>query len=411
MNIDDFFSLSRRHLKANNRKYQRSFLKEHHLQHRLSMIIGQRGVGKTTLIIQHLLNKANHDIASHDILYIPTDHFLLGNISLYEMAEQFCQHGGKFIAFDEIHKYEKWSIELKSIYDTYPELFVIASGSSALEIHKGSHDLTRRAAIYKIYGLSFREYLELHLSTPFPRYPIEEIISSHESICHETIPLIESKGGRVLSLFKEYLKYGYYPYSIDIKNHNIYFMTLEQNFHSAIEVDLASVYPSLTGASVRKLKQLLTFIASAAPFTPNLKKLKTLLDIGDERTLKSYFKYLEDAGLISLVMKASKKINKLETPKKIYLNNTNQLYAISPKLQNAGTVRELFFLSMLSHLYDVTVPSHGDFLVESTWGFEVGGKKKNVKQTLNEKNAYLACDDIEIGSGYKIPLWLFGFVY
>ncbi|MDF1760234.1 MAG: AAA family ATPase [Coxiellaceae bacterium] len=411
MNIDDFFNLSRRHLKANNREYQRSFLQEGHLKHRLSIIIGQRGVGKTTIIAQYLLNKANNDLMSKDILYIPTDHFLIGNASLYETAEQFCQQGGKFIAFDEIHKYKGWSVELKSIYDTYPELTVIASGSSALEIHKGSHDLTRRAAIYNIQGLSFREYLELHLCTHFPRYDIATITASHEAICQDIVSTIDSKGKKVLSLFKEYLKYGYYPYSIDINDHNIYFMTLEQNFHAAIEIDLAAIYPLLTGNSIRKLKQLLIFIASAVPFTPNLRKLKSLLDIGDERTLKSYFKYLEDAGLISLVMKSSKKISKLETPEKIYLNNTNQLYAISPNSQNVGTIRELFFLSMLSHLYNVSIPKNGDFLIDNTWLFEIGGKKKNVKQILEEENAYLACDDLDAGVGNRIPLWLFGFVY
>ncbi|MDF1655420.1 MAG: AAA family ATPase [Coxiellaceae bacterium] len=411
MDINDFFDLSRRHLKANTRKYQRSFLREGHLKHRLSIIIGQRGVGKTTIIAQHLLNKVSNDLMSKEILYIPTDHFLIGNASLYETAEQFYQQGGKLIAFDEIHKYKEWSIELKSIYDTYPELTVIASGSSALEIHKGSHDLTRRAAIYNIQGLSFREYLELHLDTHFPRYDVATIVASHEPICHDIVTAIESKGKKVLALFKEYLKYGYYPYSIDINDHNIYFMTLEQNFHAAIEVDLAAVYPLLTGNSIRKLKQLLIFIASAVPFTPNLKKLKSLLDIGDERTLKSYFKYLEDAGLINLVMKVSKRIRKLETPEKIYLNNTNQLYAISPKSQNLGTIRELFFLSMLSHLYNVGIPNNGDFLVEDEWLFEIGGKKKNIKQVLEEKNAYLACDDLDMGKGNKIPLWLFGFVY
>lgn len=411
LNLNDLFSLSRRHLRSNDRKYHRYFLQEDRPQHRLSIIIGQRGVGKTTLMAQHLLVMVGHDVMSKDILYVPTDHFSLSGLSLYEIAEEFCQQGGKLIAFDEIHKYDNWSMELKSIYDTYPELCVLASGSSALEIHKGSHDLTRRAAIYKLQGLSFREYIEINLSIQLPFFSMETIFQSHESIANDIVMQIHKKGQKVLALFQDYLQFGYYPYSVDVPDHNIYFMTLEQNFHTAIEVDLVSVYPSLTGSSVKKLRHLLSYIASSVPFTPNFSKLKDLVDIGDQRTLKSYLKYLEDAGLIRMVMKATDKIKKLEVPEKIYLNNTNQLRAISPKLQNRGTVRELFLLSMLSQSHSVTVPKKGDFLIDNEWTIEVGGKKKDATQIFGKDQACLACDDIELGVGLKIPLWLFGFVY
>lgn len=411
MDINELYTLSRRHLQASNYSYQRSFLQEERLKHRLSIIIGQRGVGKTTIIIQHLLNCVNQNLESKEILYIPTDHFLLGNSSLSEIAEAFYKQGGKIIAFDEIHKYSRWSMELKSIYDTYPQLHMIASGSSALEIHNGSHDLTRRAAIYRIHGLSFREYLELHLSIKLPKPSLEDIIANHESLSPSIVHDIEQTGHKILPLFKDYLSYGYYPYSLDINDHHIYLKTLEENFHATIEIDLAAVYSSLTGSSIRKLKQLLRFIAQSVPFSPNMKKLKTLLEIGDERTLKTYLKYLSDAGLIHLVMKASNKIKQIETPEKIYLNNTNQLHAISQTLENSDTPRELFFLSMLSPQHTLTAPKQGDFLIDGKWVVEIGGKKKTKEQIEELDNAFLACDNLEHGANQKIPLWLFGFVY
>ncbi len=407
--LDDLYSLSGKYLTQYNKNYCRQHLLESFFKARLTIIVGQRGIGKTTLIVQKLLAFTKQNILSKDILYIAADHFLVGNASLYEIAESFYQNGGKYIAFDEIHKYKTWSKELKSIYETFPKLKIIASGSSALEIHKGSHDLSRRAIVHHLYGLSFREFLELNNQFQFPSFSLETLIADHEHISHDVLSQLRNK--KILNEFKHYLRVGYYPYSLEIENEELFFITLNQNFHTTIEADLPAIYPALTGNSVYKIKQLLGFVASAVPFTPNFKQLKTLLEIGDERTLKTYFKYLEDAGLIRQIIKASTKLHKLALPEKIYLNNTNQAWAMVSNQHNIGMLRELFFLTMLGVDYTLSVPKAGDFLINNTWLFEVGGKKKSFEQIKNLAHAYLACDEIEIGLKNKIPLWLFGFLY
>lgn len=410
--LDELYLLSRHYLEINNKPYKRGATDHKNcFKHRLSILVGQRGVGKTTLIVQYLLNTVEGDILSTKILYVPSDHFLLGKLSLYEIAATFSQLGGKVIAFDEIHKYSDWSRELKSIYDTFPELKIIASGSSALEVYKGSHDLTRRSIVYAIQGLSFREYLELAFNITFSKHSLSDVLSHHEKIVAEILKSPFWKEQKLLALFKKYLRSGYYPYFLEISDQATYFMMLEQNFHTIIESDLSAIYPVLTGNSIRKIKHLLMFIASSVPFMPQMNKLKNIIEVGDERTLKTYLKYLEDAGLIRMVMQASKKMRKIEIPEKIYLNNSNQLYAISANAQNVGTVREVFFLSMLSHDHKVTIPQNGDFLIDNNIVFEIGGKNKGWEQVKTEKNAYLVLDEIEKGIAKKIPLWVFGFLY
>ena len=411
MDINELYPLSRQYLETKYQPYQRKALQETVFQHRLSILLGQRGVGKTTLIVQYLRDAAQQDILSQKILYIPSDHFLLGSTSLYEIAEQFQHLGGKIIAFDEIHKYAHWSKELKSIYDTFPNLQVIASGSSALAIHQGTHDLTRRAIVHEIFGLSLREYLELELNIPLERYSLEDLISQHETISRTICQQLLGKKRKILSEFKNYLQAGYYPYARELKTPELYWMTLEQNIHTTLESDLAAIFPSLTGSSIRKLKHLLSFIAANVPFVPNMQKIKQMLNIGDERTLKNYLKYLEDARLIRQLKPASKKFHQLEAPEKIYLDNPNQLYAISGAQENIGTIRELFFLDMLSVQHQISAPKQGDFLVDQSLLFEIGGKNKTMPSRDSSQKMLLACDDIEQGAGVKIPLWLFGFLY
>jgi uncharacterized protein len=382
----------------------------------LNIIVGQRGVGKTTAIIQHLLTCVNNDVFSGKILYIPSDHILIGSKSLYEIAEEFLSLGGKWLAFDEIHKCQNWSKELKSIYDTFPELQIIASGSSALEIFKGSHDLSRRAIKYKMNGMSFREFLELeyNLNLESKKLTIEDVYENHLKIASEIINLLKKKNLKVIPLFKKYLRFGYYPYFHNLNmNENLYQITLEQNIHTTIESDLVAIYPEIKGHSIKKIKQLLSFISDSVPFIPNWKKLLEILNIGDQRSLKTYFKLLEDARLIKTLSNASDKMRKIESAEKVYLNNPNQLYAISSiGDSNIGTVRETFFISMLSEKYLLTLPNNGDFLVNKKYLFEIGGKNKSFSQIKNDNNfKALVCDDIEIGSKNKIPLWLFGFLY
>lgn len=409
--IDELFKLSQQFLEIKNQAYKRYFIQETPLKQRLSILLGQRGVGKTTTLVQYLLSHTNGDRFSAKILYIQADHFLMRNTTLYEIVEAFSALGGELIAFDEIHKYSDWSRELKSIYDTFPKIKVIASGSSALEIHKGTHDLSRRAIVYLLRGLSFREYLELYYGLLIPKLSLETILKKHEILGSDIQKIIVPTNKNILPHFIDYLSHGYYPYFLEINDKAIYYMTIEQNMHTTIESDLVAIYPHLTGVSVKKIKQLVAFIAGAVPFTPNWQKLKSTLEVGDERTLKIYFKYLEDGGLIQTLSKATKKLQQLESPEKVYLNNPNQMAALSFEQHNKGTMRETFFLNMLSAQHEVRLPLQGDFLVDGQYLFEVGGRKKGFEQLHTQKNAYLACDEIERGIGAKIPLWLFGFLY
>jgi predicted AAA+ superfamily ATPase len=394
---------SKKFLLRSDHTYQRYFIKEDKIKHRLSIIVGQRGVGKTTTIAQYM--RLRQGVKS---LYVSMDSFLVGGLSMYEIAEAFEMQGGKLLCFDEIHKYSNWSQELKTIYDTFPTLQVIASGSSALEISKGSHDLSRRAHILKMIGMSFREYLELTLDIALPKYTLESILNTHQELAFDIVAKLQQKEQKILPLFKQYLRTGYYPYSLELKNEDIFFDMLEQNINVSISNDLLFIYPSLDGNSIKKMRLLLSIIMESVPFVPVIEKLKTLLEIGDGRTLKDYLLKLEDAGILKLLMKASSRgLNQLEKPEKIYLDNTNLLHIANA---SKGTIRETFFLNALQQ-HNVTYPPKGDFLVNNKHLFEVGGKNKGFEQIRDIPNSYVACDDTEIGHGNKIPLWLFGFLY
>ncbi|QOY51815.1 ATP-binding protein [Candidatus Sulfurimonas baltica] len=395
---------SKKFLQRNNLPYKRYFIKNKSIKHRLTIITGQRGIGKTTTIAQYM--KENSDKKS---LYVSMDNFLIGELSMYEIAELFEQVGGELLCFDEIHKYSNWSQELKSIYDNFPKLQIIASGSSTLEINKGSHDLSRRAHVLKMHGMSLREYLELTLDTEFSILTIKDILENHEKIAFNISEQFEKLNQRILPIFKRYLKVGYYPYSLDINDDDIFIDILKQNIDISISYDLLSVYPSLDGNSMKKLNLLLKIIMQSVPFVPVIERLKSSLEIGDGRTIKEYFIKLEDAGIIKLLMSSSSKgLQQLEKPEKIYLDNTNLLNIAN---SNIGTERETFFLNATAQIHNVTYPKKGDFLIDNNFLFEVGGRNKGFNQIKDIHNSFIACDDLEIGYGNKIPLWLFGFLY
>ena len=409
--FDKLLKISHKFLKNKDLPYKRYLIRKTKFSHRMSIIVGQRGIGKTTLLIQFLLEKVKGDRFDNKILYVQSDHFSMGNISLYEIAEKFQLLGGKWLAIDEIHKYANWSKELKSIYDTFPSLKLIISGSSALEIYKGTHDLIRRSICYYMTGMSFKEYLELVHNIELKTYQLKEICENHKKIAASIIKKVESISKKILSEFYRYLKVGYYPYFFELKKEDLYQMTLEQNLHMTVELDLVAIYPNLSGSTIKKIKQLLIFIAESVPFIPNWNKIKNILEIGDVRTLKTYFKLLEDAGLIRSISKATNKLSRLEAIDKVFLNNSNQLFAISSDIPNKGSMRETFFLSMLSLDHKVMLPKEGDFFIDNHYLFEIGGSKKSFNQIKSKNNSFIASDDIEMGIGNKIPLWLFGFLY
>jgi len=405
--LEELFSISQIYLKNYNQEYNRYFLNEQNLSNRFSIIVGQRGIGKTTFMVQYIM-KHYKDIFTTKALYLQADHVLLGEYSLYEIADEFVKMGGELLCIDEIHKYKEWSKELKSINDTFKNLKLLVSGSSALEISKGSNDLSRRALVYTMQGMSFREFIELKYKIPLKKYSLNDILSSHQPLAQEVIESVEAKGLKILVLFKEYLEIGYYPFYFEYNDKDQFILALEQNINSTIESDLLSIYPSLTGNSIRKLKSLIKIISSSVPFTLELKKLKTAVGISDERTLKNYLKYLEDAGLIRLLQKNDKGIKSLQKPEKIYLDNPNLLIF---KNSDIGTIRETFFINQLAKKFTIIAPEQGDFLVDEKYLFEVGGKSKKFKQIKDIADSFVAADNIEIGFGNKIPLWLFGFMY
>ena len=395
---------SKKFIKRNNFPYKRYFLKNKSIKHRLTIITGQRGIGKTITIAQYM-----QEHSDKKSLYVSMDSFLVGELSMYEIAEIFEQQGGELLCFDEIHKYSNWSQELKSIYDNFSKIQIVASGSSTLEINKGSHDLSRRAHIIKMHGMSFREYLELTLNIDLEPIELSILLSKHEDIVFDIASKLDKVDARIIPLFKRYLKVGYYPYSLDINDDDVFMDTLEQNIHISISYDLLSVYPSLDGNSIKKLNLFLKVIMQSVPLVPIIEKLKSTLEVGDGRTLKEYFIKLEDAGIIKLLMKSSSKgMQQLEKPEKIYLDNTNLL---SITQSNIGTLRETFFLNATAQLHKVTYPKKGDFLIDDQYLFEVGGRNKSFTQIKDIQDSFLACDDLEIGYGNKIPLWLFGFLY
>ncbi len=408
--MEDLFLLSQKQLRLLTRDYKRKFIKDPFAS-RMTILLGERGIGKSTFIAQYLESLLTQGFSERNVLYLPADHFELGERALYEIAETFSLLGGKVICFDEIHKYLNWSQELKSIYDTFPELKVIASGSSALIVQKGSHDLSRRAIVKKMYGFSFREYLEFETGSSFSVHSLEDIIKNHEQLTYSCIDQLKQVSEfRILALFHQYLKTGYYPYFSECMNEEEFYFKLEQSAHATIEIDIQSVYPSITGTSIKKIIKLLAILSQQVPFQPKMNKLIEVLDLTDERTLKLYLKYLQDAGLINTVSKYGKGLSVLEKPDKVFLNNTNQMYAFGANKTDIGTIRETYFVNAISAVDSICHSMQGDFIVQD-YTFEVGGKSKKLTQIKAIPKSYLVIDGIEIGINKKIPLWLFGFLY
>lgn len=259
-----------------------------------------------------------------------------------------------------------------------------------------------------MWGMSLREYIELKLGLEFSSCTLNEILDDHVSIAHEILQKLHTL--KILPLFKDYLRHGYYPFYFENRNEPVFFQLLNQNIHTSIESDLLSIHPSLTGGSIKKILALLKVIASSVPFLPDYQKMSRLLEIGDQRTLKTYLKYLEDCGIIISLPKTGKELSPMAKAEKILLNNTNLTHAFSPAA-NIGTMRETFFLNNLKTQYSVSALKMGDFLVDERYTFEVDGKNKDFSQIKDVENSFLVLDNMEFGFGRKIPLWLFGFLY
>jgi hypothetical protein len=406
--LDELFLQSRDFIRLLNQQYVRYFLKTHTLDHRMSIITGPRGIGKTTTLIQTILKHYPNPI-SKEALYISADHRSVQSHTLYTIAEAFYKNEGKLLCIDEIHKAENWSSDLKMIYDSFPGLRVIATGSSALELSHGSHDLSRRAVVYSMHGLSFREFIEMETGLHLESLLLESLIKNHEQQAYEIISSVEGKGRKILGLFGEYLQWGYYPYYKEYNDKKMFAMTLDQQVTTTLESDFLAVFPSFNGLSVRKMKKLMAIIAQSSPFTLEIKVLKEASEIHDDRTLKNYLYFLEKSGLVRFIYRSRTGLRAMEKPEKITLGNPNLIHALGA---NTGTLRETFFASMVENAdHSMILAKKGDFEVDSKYVFEVGGVNKTFSQIKGVDESYLALDDIEHGIGRKIPLWMFGFLY
>ncbi|MDP3930427.1 MAG: AAA family ATPase [Bacteroidota bacterium] len=377
--------------------FVRSLASEINWNARLIGIKGARGVGKTTLLLQHIKQSGEQNS-----LYVSLDAIWFSKNSLIDLVDTFVKRGGKKLYLDEVHKYPNWSQELKNIYDDYADLKVVFTGSSLLEILNARADLSRRAVVYTMQGLSFREYLCIEMGQEFERYTLEQIVYNHEKIAEEL-----NRTVRPLMHFDNYLKQGYYPFYKE--ELSLYMSRLEEVVAMMLEIEL----PLLRGldlAYVYKIKQLLLIISESVPFIPNIVKLSQKIGLS-RGTLLLYFQYLDEVGLIINLYKDAGGISSLQKPSKVYLENTNLMYALSPKAVNTGNARETFFANQLSYAHQIEYAEKGDFWVDKQFVFEVGGKDKTTKQLGLNPNGFIAADDIEFGYQQKIPLWLFGFLY
>lgn len=367
---------------------------------RMICIKGARGVGKTTLILQYIKSTFQ---ANEKAVYVSLDDLWFTEHRLIDLAEYHYLHGGTHLFVDEVHRYpyDNWTQELKNIYDRYPGLSIIFTGSSLLQIDSSVADLSRRCIFYTLQGLSFREFLKFEGKGDFPAFTLEQILNGHVGISAD----IASKT-TIIPVFEEYLHHGYYPfYKETIIS---YQLRLQQVITTILENDLPAV-EKVEYISIRKMKRLLVIVSQMVPFTPNMTKVGESVEVTRQSAVRM-FQILERAALLTMLYSGKDNIRQLVKPEKVYLDNTNLMYALSSS-SDIGNIRETFFANQLKQGHEITFSGQGDFRINDTYTFEVGGKTKTFEQIKEIPNSYLAIDNVEYGTGNRIPLWLFGFLY
>jgi uncharacterized protein len=377
----------------------RDFAQKIDWNNRLIGIKGARGVGKTTLILQYIKKFYSSNEA---VLYTSLDHLYFLENKLYDLAEKFYQKGGKLLALDEVHRYPNWSTEIKNIYDDFPDLKVIFTGSSLLQIHNAKADLSRRAVMYNMPGLSFREYLQFETGIVFNAFSLTDLIGTHRQITLDIINKIKP-----LAYFHEYLKYGYFPFYLE--NRDMVQQKLGEVLNVVLDVDIPQ-YEQVQISNIILVKKLLQIIAESVPFKPNFNAISQRSGISIN-SIKKYISYLNDAELILLLHSSTNGLTWIGKPDKIYINNPNYMYSLVGDKAEIGNIRETFFFNQVNHVAEVNASPGSDFLINNQYTFEIGGKSKKYKQISDIQNAYLVKDDIETGYENTIPLWLFGFLY
>lgn len=403
--MDTLFRKSDRLLANTSTGIVREKMGEIHWNSQLVTIIGAKGVGKSTLIKQYL--KLNYQPGDRRVLYCSADTVDFSTRTLVELAEEFVIQGGELLAIDEIHKYKPgttdWSREIKEIYELFPDLKMIVSGSSLLRLKEGDADLSRRAVKYTMPGLSFREALRFYHDLSFPVWTLEDILAHP----YDLWQMVSSKC-KPVALFKEYLEKGYYPFLLEGTGE--YYTKIEQVVNYIIETELPQIC-KVDVANVRKLQALIAMICSETPFELNANKIAAALEIGRD-TVVEYLKYLGDAKVLNLLYSDKKRIGKLSKPDKVYLENPNILYALAPAKVEIGTLRETFAVDCLSESHVVEYgKTQGDFKVDSKYTFEIGGRSKDFSQIAGMKGSYVFADDWDMPDGAKLPLWMLGFLY
>lgn len=397
--MDSLFLKYRKKLDAVPTGFIRGFMDEVDWGNRFVGIKGARGVGKTTLLLQYAKLRLPPGIKS---LYASLDDFYFRRNRLYDFAEQFVREGGQVLLLDEVHRYQDWSLDLKNMYDDFPQLRVIFTGSSIIHLSRSKADLSRRAVMYQLFGLSFREYLQLGHGVQFQKLGLSEILENHLDLALDI-----DKKIKPLQFFAEYLQHGYHPFFVE--NTDTYAQKLAETVSLMLEVDFPSAY-GITYATVDKIKTFLLVLAESVPFKPNIQKLSEQIGL-TRNALTEHLHHLEDAGLLRLLHRDAKGVTRLQKPDKVYLAHPNLAYALNTPLPNPGMLRETFFVNQLSVGHTVEYVEQGDFRIDGQYNFEVGGHSKGFRQLQNVPQAFVAADGLDVGFERKIPLWLFGFLY
>ncbi len=368
---------------------------------RMMAIRGPKGVGKTTLMLQYI--KLHYQPLDRQVLYVSCDDNYFNTNTLLQLAEQFYLNGGQHLFLDEVHKYANWSREIKEIYDFYPTLRVVLSGSSLLSLTEGEADLSRRCINHDIQGLSFREFLHFYKGIEMPVYPLEQVLQNPAPLVREM-----NRMGRPVALFHEYLKYGYYPYYLD--NEIDYYVSIQQVVSRVIDDELTRICRVDLG-NTRRLKALLTTLCASVPFQVDISKLATVSGLKRD-TVVAYLGYLDKAKLVHLLYSDLKNVKRMQKPDKIYIDNPNLLYAWATTPIQIGTARETFVVNQLAANHTVEYrKANGDFLVDNRYVLEVGGEGKDFTQIADLPDSFILSDDLETAIGKKLPIWAVGFDY
>lgn len=400
--LEELYEIQNEILRKPLPQYKRPLFGKIAWQERLLGVVGFRGVGKTTLLLQY---KQEHFKNTEDCLYVSADNIRVSHVGLYEIAREFFHLGGQVLLIDEVHKYKNWAQEIKNIYDTFTTGKVIISGSSLIDILQGKTDLSRRLVSYELPGLSFREYLNLTCGKNFDPTSLADLLEKHVDQTRKI-----SKQFRVLKYFQKFLQNGYYPFHLE--GENTYQEKLQNIIEKVLYEDIPSVH-NLKPDSVVQLKKIINLIATSQPFTPNIEKMSSQLNLSKEYVYH-YIDYLERAKLLSSLAHPSKGYQLVRKPAKLYLENPNLIFHIVGRQgfkAEPGTIRESFFLNQVRVSHQVSAAEQGDFRVDDKYVFEIGGRRKTKEQIASVKNAHVVSDDIEQGSRTQIPLWYFGFLY